>query len=320
MTIDLDKINVTPKQIGIGVGVVLALTVLIGIATVEEEPQVLPPPITTKQLNSNTINVANDFVIANLKDGVLNKGYTLKSKIYYMRSQLQPDFYIFGAIVEHNGILYDCIWANTDVNTNGMFDSVNKNANRASNIMISDKFSYMDIAVASISTQLKSELNKLNVKEENSHVNFKKNIIEPNTACNYLLNKGLISSEYKKYDYGDNYIEYFCIEDPLYMVGEYSAIHYSVEGNANLANKIVLQLVYNNVFDSEPLVKDKYLNLAQALYYKIFNETMPENMNSAILNNANSTFKKNNISVSSKYEKYENGRGYRFNLEFLIEN
>ena len=319
MTIDLDKFNVTPKQIGIGVGVVLALTVLISIATVEEEPPVLPPPTTTKQLNSNTVNVANDFVIANFKDGVLNKGYTLKSKVYYMRSQFQPDFYIFGAIVENNGILYDCIWANTDINTNGMFDSVNKNANKASSIMISDKFSYMDIAVASIDTELQSELNKLNSKTENKPIDTKKYIINPNTACNYLSDKGIKSSGYKKYDWGNNYIEYFCVEEPLYMVGEYSAIHYSVEGNANLANKIVLQLVYN-ISDNEQSVKNKYLNFAQALYYKIFNETMPENMNSTILNNSNSTAKKNNISVSSNYEKYENGRGYQLNLEFLIEN
>ena len=114
-----------------------------------------------KQLSEYNIQIAPVSVVNNFKDSVLNKGYAIKGNIYQTKSKDFMSVYIFGALIEKNGQIYNCLWANNKPDASGIFDSINDYAKNVSGILISGNIKTTDDGYSRINQKLLDDWNKL---------------------------------------------------------------------------------------------------------------------------------------------------------------
>lgn len=235
-------------------------------------------------------------------DGVLNKGYVLKGNLYQTKSKDFSQVYIFGALVEHKGQIYNCLWANNEVDATGMFESINNNAVTVSGIMSSNKVTMSDDGVSRVNQKLLADLNNINKPAEIS--------ITPNMACDYLKSQGLVTDGYKSDGMGG----FFCIT-PYKMLDGLSSIVYSAEGTQNDVEKLELVLNVHNTSNAsalhEQLVSNAKILTKQALNYDLTEENIK-----AIRNGLNATIK-----VSDKWniEIIKDVGNSSYRLQFTIK-
>ena len=100
------------------------------------------------------VKIAPELVVQNFKEGVLNKGYNIKGNIYYTRSKDYAKVYMFGALVEKRGDIYNCVWANNEKDSTGVFESINDYAIQVSGIPRSGHMSTLDDGYSRVNQKL----------------------------------------------------------------------------------------------------------------------------------------------------------------------
>ena len=271
-----------------------------------QELEVVEQTVNETQDPEYNINIASDVAYRTFtaEDGVLNKGYKLKGKLYQTRSKDFSKVYIFGALVEHNGQIYKCLWANNEVDATGMYESINQNAVNVSGIMSSNKVTMNDDGVAKIEQKLSEDLNNLN-----KPVDIK---INPNIACDYLKTQGLVTNGYKSDGMGG----YFCAT-PYKVLDGKSNVAYYVEGTQSSADKLYLSLnVYNG--SNASTLQEQLANYAKTLSKQALNYDLNAENVKAIKSGANS-----NIDVAGNYKieiiknSWDTQKG--FDIQFVIK-
>lgn len=250
------------------------------------------------------LNIASETAYKTFTDadGVLKKGYTIKGNLYQTKSKDFAQVYIFGALVEHQGQIYNCLWANNEIDATGMFESINNHAVTVSGIMSSNKVTMSDDGVSRINQKLLTDWDNINKPVE---IN-----IAPSNACDYLKSQGFVTDGYKSDGMGG----YFCIT-PYKMLDSLSSIVYSAEGTQNDVEKLELGLTVHNSSNvtalHEQLVSNAKILTKQALNYDLTEENIK-----AIRNGLNATIKVNdkwNIEIT----KDVGNSSYR--LQFTIK-
>ena len=252
------------------------------------------------------INIASETAYKTFtdKDGVLNKGYTLKGNLYQTKSRDFENVYIFGALVEQNGQIYNCLWANKDVNADGMFDSINNHAVAVSGIISSKRVTMSDDGVAKINQRLLEDLNNMNKPAEIS--------ITPNNACDYLKSQNFVTEGYKSDGMGG----YFCAT-PYKMLDGKSNLAYYVDGTQNDVEKLSLVLnVYNGT--NKVMLHEQLANNAKVLAKQALNYDLTVDNINAIKNGINTNFKvTDNWSIEVFNENWVTGLGSE--TQFIIK-
>ena len=140
--------NINPKRILIGLIIFLivifiitiTLTWILTLLTPESNytiPQYSQPASNETVQNAEyDINVGSDKLKTDFSQSILKEGFSLKGNIYYTRSKDYKEAYIFGALVENNGQVYNCIWtSNSEDMVSGIIESINEHASMASGIL-----------------------------------------------------------------------------------------------------------------------------------------------------------------------------------------
>ena len=138
-----------------------------------------------------------------------------------------------------------------------------------------------------------------------------KQTVTPYVACDYLTSQGFITGNYQSDGMGG----FFCTT-PYKMIDSLSSITYSINGQANNAENLILTLNYHNS-TNESVANSLFLENAKILTQKALNAELSDNMIKNIQNKTNITENYNSSTVEFTKENYATNKGY--NMSFIIK-